>query len=234
MRLLVSSLFLFLFTGQSLASQLEPFKATYTARFNGISVTATRELTGQEGNWRLDFSTNTLFAYIKEYSRFTDRDGSITPYHYEYRRKGLGRDRGTVLNFEPEKGLVLNVSNPDRDMKDVPPHILDKVSYQIQLALDVASGKEDLQYQIADGKKIRNYTFAREGTETLDTPMGEIETIKVRRVRDADSARETTVWVAPQWNYALVKLVQREENGKKYQITLTKLSINGKSVSAGQ
>ncbi|GAA5441918.1 hypothetical protein Misp06_00079 [Microbulbifer sp. NBRC 101763] len=234
MRFLVSSLFLFLLTSQTLANQLEPFKATYTARFNGISVTATRELTGQQGNWRLDFSTNTLFASIKEYSRFTSENGHITPYHYEYRRKGLGRNRGTVLNFEPDKGMVLNVSNPERDLKDVPPHILDKVSYQLQLTMDVAAGKEDLQYEIADGKKIRKYTFAREGTETLDTPMGEIETIKVRRVRDADSARETTVWIAPQWNYALVKLVQREENGKKYQITMTNLSINGKNVSSGQ
>ncbi|WP_299583500.1 DUF3108 domain-containing protein [uncultured Microbulbifer sp.] len=234
MRIFISSLFILLLSGQSLASQLEPFKATYTARFNGISVTATRQLTGQEGNWRLDFSTHALFASIKEYSRFTDRDGNITPHHYEYRRKGLGRDRGTILNFEPDKGMVLNISKPERDMQDVPPHILDKLSYQMQLALDVAAGKENLQYEIADGKKIRKYTFAREGSEILQTPMGKVETIKVRRVRDANSERETTVWIAPQWNYALVKLVQREENGKRYQITLKKLSISGKSVGAGQ
>ncbi|WKD50629.1 DUF3108 domain-containing protein [Microbulbifer spongiae] len=234
MRFFVSFLFLLLLSGPSLASQLEPFKATYTARFNGISVTATRKLTGQDDNWRLDFDTNTLFANINEYSRFTRRDDQIIPYHYEYRRTGLGRDRGTILNFEPTKGMVLNVSNPERDLKDVSPHILDKVSYQLQLALDLAAGKETLQYEIADGKKVRKYTFAREGTETLVTPLGEIEVIKVRRVRNADSARETTVWFAPGWNYALVKLVQREENGKRYQISLTKLSINGKNVTASQ
>ncbi|QFT54061.1 DUF3108 domain-containing protein [Microbulbifer sp. THAF38] len=233
-RIFISSLFFLLLSSQSIASQLEPFKATYTARYNGISVTATRELTGQEGNWRLDFKTSALFASIKEYSRFTNQDGSITPYHYEYRRKGLGRDRGTVLSFEPDKNMVLNVSNPERDMENVSPNILDKLSYQMQLALDVAAGKENLQYEVADGKKIRKYTFAQEGTEVVKTPMGKIEAIKVRRVRDADSERETTVWIAPQWNYALVKLVQLEENGKKYQITLKNLSINGKTVGAGQ
>ncbi|WP_444909000.1 DUF3108 domain-containing protein [Microbulbifer sp. TRSA005] len=233
-RIFFSSLFFLFLSTQSLASQLEPFKATYTARYNGISVTATRELTGQEGSWRLDFNTFALFASIKEYSRFISQDGNITPYHYEYRRKGLGRDRGTILSFEPDKGMVFNVSNPERDMENVSPNILDKLSYQMQLTLDVAAGKENLQYEVADGKKIRKYTFAKEGTEVVKTPMGKVEAIKVRRVRDADSERETTVWIAPQWNYALVKLVQREENGKKYQITLKKLSINGKSVGAGQ
>ncbi|WHI46003.1 DUF3108 domain-containing protein [Microbulbifer sp. EKSA008] len=234
MRLFATSLFLFLITGQAIAAELEPFKATYAARFNGISITATRELSGQDGNWRLDFDSSALFASIKEYSRFTSQDGHITPQHYEYRRKGLGRNRATVLNFEPSKGMIFNVHNPERDLKDAPPNILDKVSYQIQLALDVAAGKTDLQYKVADGKKIRDYKFSQVGTETLKTPLGPVETIKVARVRDKDSGRETTVWIAPQWNYALVKLIQREENGKRYQINLTNLSINGEKVAASQ
>ncbi|AWF83376.1 DUF3108 domain-containing protein [Microbulbifer sp. A4B17] len=234
MRLLSTFLFLFLITGQAIAAELEPFKATYAARFNGISITATRELSGQDGNWRLDFDSSALFASIKEYSRFTSQGGHITPHHYEYRRKGLGRDRTTALNFEPSKGLVLNVHNPERNLEDAPPNILDKVSYQIQLALDIAAGKTDLQYKVADGKKIRDYKFNQVGTETLKTPLGPVETIKVARVRSKDSGRETTVWIAPQWNYALVKLIQREENGKRYQINLTNLSINGEKVAASQ
>ncbi|MCO1334447.1 DUF3108 domain-containing protein [Microbulbifer sp. OS29] len=234
MRLLATTLFLLVLAGQTIAAELKPFKATYAARFNGVSITATRELSGQEDNWRLDFDSSALFANIKEYSRFTSQDGLVTPRHYEYRRTGLGRDRATVLNFEPSKGLVFNVHNPERDLKDVPPNILDKVSYQMQLALDIAAGKKDLQYKIADGKKIRDYKFNQIGTETLKTPLGPVETIKVARVRDTESGRETTVWIAPQWNYALVKLIQREENGKRYQINLTKLSINGEKVTASQ
>ncbi|WP_444931921.1 DUF3108 domain-containing protein [Microbulbifer sp. SSSA002] len=234
MRLLATFLFVFFVTGQAIAAELEPFKATYAARFNGISITATRELSGQDGNWRLDFDSSALFASITEYSRFTSENGHISPRHYEYHRKGLGRNRTTVLNFEPAKGLVLNVHNPEQDLKDVPPNVLDKVSYQVQLALDIAAGKTDLQYQVADGKKIRNYKFNQIGTETLKTPLGPVETIKVARMRSKNSGKETTVWIAPQWNYTLVKLIQREENGKKYQINLTNLSINGKKVTPSQ
>ncbi|SEA30133.1 DUF3108 domain-containing protein [Microbulbifer marinus] len=223
-----------LLSGQLLAAELQPFSATYSASFNGIGVTAKRELSGKSNNWRLDFSADSLFAKISEYSRFGSRDGQLIPHHYEYHKTGLGRDKHTVLNFEPNQNRVVNVSNAKRTLENAPQNVQDKISYQLQLALDIANNKQDLVYQVADGRKIRKYKFAVAGTEKLQTPLGPVEAIRVERVRDGDSERETIIWFAPKWNYALVKLMQQEEDGKTYQISLTKLSINGNNVSANQ
>ena len=210
---------------------LQPFTATYQAEFSGFGVTAERKLSGSPESWRLDFSAHSMFAKIEEYSRFSQTENRLIPQHYDYQKSGLGRDRHTALNFENAQRRVVNVYDKSHTIENAPAHILDKISYQLQLALDVAAGKTTLNYDVADGKKIRHYEFRIAGKEKIKTPMGLVETIKVQRVRAQDAERVTNIWFAPEWNYALVKLMQREDNGKSYQITLTKLSINGKPVS---
>lgn len=213
---------------------LTPFTATYTAKYNGIGVIAVRELSGQNGNWRLDFNADSFFADIHEYSRFGSDGNKLAPQHYEYHRTGLGRDKHQVLNFEPDQRRVVDVSDAKHTIENAPRDIHDKITYQLQLALDIAAGREPLEYQVASGKKIREYKFAIAGKEALQTPLGPVETIRVQRVRDGDSERETDIWFAPQWDYALVKLVQQEDGGKHYQINLTKLVIGGKAVGSHQ
>jgi len=210
---------------------LQPFTATYQAEFSGFGVTAERKLSGTPDNWRLDFSAHSMFAKIEEYSRFSQSGNRLTPQHYDYQKSGLGRDRHTALNFENAQQRVVNVHDKSRTIENAPAHIQDKISYQLQLALDVAAGKKTLEYDVADGKKIRHYEFRIAGREKIKTPMGLVDTIKVQRVRAQDAARVTNIWFAPEWNYALVKLMQREDNGKSYQITLTNLSIDGNPVS---
>lgn len=216
------------------AAELQPFTAVYEASFSGLGVTAKRELTGKENNWRLDFSADSMFADIREYSRFSKDNGQLTPHHYEYQKTGLGRDRRTALNFEPDQRRVINLTNASRTLENAPDKIQDKISYQLQLAMDVAAGKDKLEYRVADGRKIREYEFAIAGEETIQTPLGAVKTIKVQRVREGDAERETNIWFAPAWNYALVKLQQQEDDGKNYQISLTELTIDGKSVNARQ
>ncbi|MCW8125210.1 DUF3108 domain-containing protein [Microbulbifer halophilus] len=232
-RLITLSAFLLAITSiPAHAQELKPFEATYEASYSGIGVTAVRKLSGEADNWRLQFNADSFFADIREFSRFDKRGGQLTPQHYEYHKTGLGSDRHKVLRFEPEEHRVINVRKEDRTLENVPARIQDKLSYQLQLALDIAAGKEELQYTVADGKKIRHYKFAVIGSETVKTSLGPVKATKVERVREEDADRETTIWFAPQWEYALVKLEQQEEDGKNYQISLTKLLIDGKTINA--
>ncbi|WP_255872813.1 DUF3108 domain-containing protein [Microbulbifer elongatus] len=219
-------------TNTAASNVLVPFTAIYEAEFSGFGVKAERKLTGSPQSWRLDFSAHSMFAKIEEYSRFAQQGTRLTPQHYDYQKSGLGRDRHTALSFEDDGKRILNIYDKSRSIENAPANTQDKISYQLQLAVDIANNKTPLKYQVADGKKIRDYEFEVAGEETISTPMGKVNTIKVQRVRDEDAARVTNIWFAPEWNYALVKLMQREENGKSYQITLTKLSINGKQISA--
>ena len=218
--------------GSATPKVLLPFSATYEAEFSGFGVTAERKLSGTPASWRLDFSAHSMFAKIEEYSRFAQQGEQLIPQHYDYQKSGLGRDRHTALSFEDNASRVVNVYDKSRSIDKAPANIQDKISYQLQLAMDVANKKSPLKYQVADGKRIREYEFRIAGKEKLKTPMGVIETVKVERVRGKDAERVTNIWFAPEWNFALVKLMQQEDNGKSYQITLTKLSIDGRDIVA--
>jgi len=78
-------------------------------------------------------------------------------------------------------------------------------------------------------KKLKQYRFEVVGEETLDTPLGKVTTIKVRRKENNNEEREIYAWFAKDFQYLLVRL-QQEENGSAYTIYLSKASLNGKAI----
>jgi hypothetical protein len=62
----------------------------------------------------------------------------------------------------------------------------------------------------------------------LDTPLGEVTTVKVKRSNAKDAA-VTHAWFAKNFQYLLVRL-QQEENGSAYTIYLSKATLNGKAI----
>ena len=78
---------------------------------------------------------------------------------------------------------------------------------------DLQAGKESLQYTVADGGKTKIYNFEILGEETIKTPLGELETIKLERHRP-DSRRKSTLWCARQLEFLPVKVENIETDGK--------------------
>ena len=109
-----------------------------------------------------------------------------------------------------KKSVTNNVAKTTWKM-DIAQRVQDKLSYQLQLQQDLLNGKESFDYQIADGGHLKDYKFAKVAEEVLDTPLGKVATVKIKRSRENDK-RFTYAWLAPEWNYMLVRL-QQEENG---------------------
>jgi hypothetical protein len=69
------------------------------------------------------------------------------------------------------------------------------------------------------------------GTEKVATQAGQVDAVKVERVRDPTQNQRTTVlWFAKDWNYLLVRLQQVEKDGKEYNIMLKDGTVDGKTV----
>ncbi|GMG88555.1 DUF3108 domain-containing protein [Biformimicrobium ophioploci] len=210
--------------------RLEPFTATYTAKYGRFDVTATRELARKQDGWALDFTAKSFFAKIAESSELAGSDEGLVPTRYEYHRTGLGKDRHLVLEIDHHARTLRNIGDPSRSRDNIPVGTQDKLSIQLQLARDLAAGKTAMSYNVADRRGVKQYRFEKLGEEVVKTPLGKIKAVKVARIREGDSKRRTTIWFAPEWGYALVKLHQREENGKLYSITLSSLTHNGRKV----
>ena len=82
-----------------------------------------------------------------------------------------------------------------------------------------------------DGGEVDTYDFRVLGSEKVDTKAGQIDAIKVERVRDpTQSSRKTVLWFAKDWGHLLVRLHQVETDGKEYQIMLKEGTVDGKPV----
>lgn len=209
----------------------KPFKAVYEAKYGGLSVTATRTLRSVDGNaMELRFLASSWLAKIEEVSTFTwGTEGQLIPQHYLYKRSGLGRDRNAELNFDWQtQKVVNNVQNKPWTMP-VPSDAQDKLSYQLQLRHDVHNRKTDMNYQVADGGRIKHYQFEVQGEEVLTTPVGKLNTTRVKRIRD-DNERVTILWLANDWDHLLIRIQQQEEDGKHYEINLASAELNGTPV----
>lgn len=209
----------------------EQFKNIYKARVYGIGITVTHELTPTDNGHKLRFFADSFVASIEETSLFDwPTPGQLRPLQYTYERTGLGRDRTAKLDFDWQaKRVTNNVQDKPWKMK-IHEGIQDKLSFQVQLQRDLAAGKtEDLYYQIADGGRIKEYRFAKVGEETLETPLGKVDTVKIERTRKDDD-RVTYAWMAPEYGYLLVRM-QQEEGGDVYTIYIHESEIDGETIS---
>jgi hypothetical protein len=229
---LFCSLLLSLTTSASPATQPKDFEAVYKAKFRGIPITATRKLeTLADGSRLFTFHADSWIASLKETSQFRWNDsGHIVPVQYHYQRTGLGRDREAVLDFDWQaKRVVNNVEHKPWKM-DIPEHALDKLSYQLQIRTDLINSKPLLEYSIADGGRLKQYNFEILGEEEITTPAGRFMAIKVKRLREQDAERHTIFWMAKDWDYLVVRLQQKEDDGGNYEIDLDNATIDGKAI----
>ena len=216
------------------ALDLKPFSATYTADWKQVPVSGTAKRSLEkldDGNWRLDFEASMLVASLNERSTFSLEGETFLPQSYRLKRSGLGKGKAIKHNFDWEAKQVVGEDRGDPVKLPLNRGLLDKSTYQVALQHAVAAGEKSMSYQVVDGDEIETYDFRVLGEERVSTKAGQVDAIKVERVRDpTQSKRQTILWFATGWDYLLVRLHQVEKDGKEYQIMLEDGIVAGKAV----
>ena len=199
-------------------SPLPMFDAQYTLKRNGITLgTSSRSLTiTQDGAYKYASTTHAtgiiswfVRDQIDEYSKWIFNDGG-------------SKSRLVNLKFDWQRNIVTNTIDGDPWRMNIPPNAQDKLVYQLAIMYDLANGKKNLDYKIADGGKLKDYAFEIQGEETLNTALGKVKTVRIQRIGDK---RDTTVWCAPQYAYLPMKLEQQDTDGA--QLTMQIISVRG-------
>jgi hypothetical protein len=152
-------------------------------------------------------------VYITERSESEVYDHSFRPLVYRYDRYARNATRNVEVKFDWNDSIVLNTAEGHTWRMSVPAGTLDKLNYLLALMRDLSDGKRSMQYTIADGGQLKRYDLRAVGTETLDTALGTMKTLKIRRLRHEDD-REATLWCAPSLGYLPVKLENRDRDGR--------------------
>jgi len=144
---------------------------------------------------------------IEESGEFAIAGGDVRPRIYRVLQSGnKGYDR--VATFDWKAGRL---RFGDGREEALPAGCQDSASMLYHLMLRGAPESER-EIHITDGKKIASYAYFADGTETLDTPVGRLKTVRVTR-RHPSRDETFTVWLATERRNLPVK-IEKRRNGK--------------------
>src|SRR5699024_154062 len=89
----------------------------------------------------------------------------------------------------------------------IPANAMDELSVLLRARCVFATGDKEYKATSVYGDDIRHSLFIVVGRETIDTPLGKLDTlvVKKKRDKDQDDSRKTLFWVAPKVGYMVVK-----------------------------
>ena len=101
--------------------------------------------------------------------------------------------------------------------------IQDVLSLLLQVAL-TAPPPPSAQVELFNSKKVRHYLIRALGEETLDTPLGRIDTLHLAKVSDKPGDETFDIWLAPAYHYLPVKIVRGDPEGLDISLLAEKIS----------
>lgn len=207
------------------AESLKPFKATYTIRRSGFS--ATGDLTLQQlpdGRWSYDQRVHPrgLARMIPAASRqnmhsvFRIVASKVVPDTFS------SDDKDQRITFDWEAGRV--TGTVDRRKLDLPtqPGLLDELSVQAALMQELLSGRVPTRFMLLDEGLIKDYIYAVEGSEIIESAVG-THRVDIFSSRRPGSKKANFYWCAPDLGYIPLKVERRNGRDVELSMTLTNL-----------
>ena len=205
--------------------------AEYTATYNGIPIKAKRTVSLANNIYEDILDASSLFGTLTQLSRYEfDDNGKLIPLYSYDKRSFFGVIRHEEQTFLWSENKVVYKKKGEVTEVFVPAHAYDTITHRLQLKRDLVEGKFVFEYVVINRGKKQLYKYRKVGEETIETPLGSIETIVLSRKRD-NKNRHTTLWFAKNWTYFLVKSEQIENNDS-YDMLIQNAVINGEQMIA--
>ncbi len=107
----------------------------------------------------------------------------------------------------------------------LPPGTWDATSFAWSFAFARPDGKE-IKVNVTDGRRITDYKYAILGHEKLATPIGEMDTLHVKKVQDEGDKRAFDVWLAVDKHYAPVRIRATEKDGTAFDSLVESITLS--------
>jgi len=225
-------------SGTAVTQELVTYSAEYQATASGLSATAQRSLQqDNESQYILENSIEVRIAgarlgSVAETSRFNWIDDKLQPDAYRYTQSGISRKRERV-SFDWENNIATSTEDDDSWEHPLLPGVVDKLSYQLLLRLELQhTDNTEFEFQVIDTDEVETHLYRVSGTEQTETSLGLLNTLKVERVREGNSNRSTTFWLASDWDMLLVRFLQTDSSGSETELILQQAVVAGQQLTA--
>ena len=199
---------------------LEPFQAEYRINVSRIPIGVSAELRleplEEEDRYHIEFSIDSWLMNNTESSTFAWRDCEPRTEVYTHEFRGFGRRRNYEMDFDWGSPVEVTTTSeergeaPEEKRQEVPEDILDELTMLLASRCLLHEGREEYVVDTIYGTRVREHAVAVVDQERLNTPVGEMDTLVIKKQRDEDSDRHTMFWVAPELDYMLIRARHQE------------------------
>jgi hypothetical protein len=169
--------------------------------------------------------TTGLAAAIYRLNVRREAKGRITtaglqPLSYDEVRNGKPK-RGAQFDWDSRQARLTDEGNAQT--LALPHNTWDSTSFGYQFAFAQPRG-EQMAVNLTDGRRIKEYKYAFVGREKLDTELGPLETLHVKKVQAPDDKRAFDVWLAIEHHYLPVRIRYTERDGTVIDSVVTQIN----------
>jgi hypothetical protein len=141
----------------------------------------------------------------------------------EFEDKRTGRDTARAKFDWAAKTLTLQGKEGAAESKPLPPDIQDRLSFAYSFAFHLP-GAAPVAVSVTDGKGISTSFYKAAGRETVKTPAGEFEALKLEREKKDPDDRTSEIWLATKHGFLPVRILVVEKDGTRIDQVATRLS----------
>jgi Protein of unknown function (DUF3108) len=197
---------------------IAPFSAHYQADWKSISVgTSDLELKNdaEPGHYVYTWTITARGIFRVVYhddliqkSWFSINDDHVRPAKY----RAVDGSSSVDLDFDWAGGRVRGTSENKPVDLELKEGTQDVMSIQVEVMLDLQKGNLPKTFQIIDKDELKDFVYTQEGTASIRTDLGRLDTIIVSSQRTGNS-RILRMWFAPSLGFVPVQ-AERTRDGK--------------------
>jgi hypothetical protein len=166
------------------------------------------------GQYRMDYELKGLVGSVEARSKGIFQDDNLRPLRFQQKIKGIKQSR-TDMDFDWQQNTLAVSEDEESETLPLNERVVDPLSLHLLVMWDMQQNQTPRQYTLVSGVRLKDYRIIMEGEEILQTPVGDLRTLRVRssRVKEG-SDRVTKLWLAPELNYLPIQMVH-ENDGKE-------------------
>jgi hypothetical protein len=199
---------------------LAPFSAEYEVRRNDKAVgSSTMRLQRQGDDWTYVATTtgergmaSLVGLRIEQSMEFGWQGGLPRPTRSRYQQEATLGNRSVDVDYDWSGGRYRLVDRKGEHAHALVPGTVDRYGSGVAVAARLAAGEREFTLKVAYPDGVRDWRFQATGTESVTTPAGTVEALRVERVREeGDDDRSTVSWHDPQRGFIAVRMRQTED-----------------------
>ncbi len=222
---------------QTMPTTPQPYSAEYQLGNGALDIGRTSmQLEKLDDHWRFASQTRAtgvmkllMEGEVHERSDFTLTTEGIRLLNYAFRDENKSR-RDTSASTDWAAGTLAfsyrgrRGTLPLEDIESLHDRLSSGIAVMLALIDErLREGGEALRLEVFDGNEIKPMRFAVTGREHIDTPQGEVEALRVERLR-GEGRRRTLTWYAPSLDYVPVRIEQHKDDKLVVRMSLQKLA----------